>query len=1468
MGMLSLIAFTSKFVKMKSLIGLAGMALIIGGIGLLFTKLSDSVKNADTALTAAKAIGIIVTALSVSALMLSKIGSATGNNKGIWVGLGVFAALAGIVGIFAGVSIALLPKIAKQLSKFMTELKPFVSGMKLIDRSMVERIKILGEAMSAFAGAGAKFAVADFFTIGGASTAFGAFVEFIKEIVPVITEAALVASAFDIDFTNLDGIIKAVSGLAEAAALVPGNTIALIGSKWGGGLLVNTNGLSGFTKFVTSVIPIIQEFAIEIKDAKIDTDAIKVINDLFKAIGLLAEAADKAPGIDIAAGFATFKGGVAGGAYVSVPDLYAFTSYVKEIFGALKEFLPGISGTVPTIPIEFITGIFDCVKKLGEAAGEAPTISAGIGFAKFGALWSIFGGGTWTDMDSFRKYLVGDDKNIGAIDAVKNFINGIDYKMFDDIKSEKISAIMGGISNVITAISALAKAAEAAPKTNIGLGVAFTKLTKGLGIGVGGYKSTTDLDKFKEYLLGNGTETGVIDAVKEFIDGIDPSIFDGIKSDKITAIMDGISSVITAVSALAKAADSAPKTVDTGGLGGLFSKLGIGFGVGEYHSSTDLEEFRTWLIGADGKGGMISALTGFIDIFDDTATLDAIKKIGSNTEGFNAVISAVTTLATLANSAPKQIDAKGGLGGIFGKLVGGLGLGVGGGYGEYHSVTDLENFTKWITEVTPIIKGFVVDTSDITIPDGSALENVLTAIDTLATAANNVKPKTEGWATGFAYIAGIPVGVFGTGSSETDYEGFISLIETLGTSDGPLVKLVTAVNSLTFDGSVDSAASEKLTCLIDAVDALAAASTNIPNYTEFETAFTLWSSYKEAPDFAGFADWITSMTGEDGTGGIVKLITDANDNLPGEGELDPSKISNLCYVVNELAKAADVIPDTSVWGEIFGGVTDFSGFTEFVNTVGTDIVSFAETIKNSTIEDVDLSKILSMADVLKTIAEVGNLLGDGGYVDVSVLGIKDAENEKTPIDYVVDAVIAAKEKLAELDEGDLAALEVSANAINAFSQVLTTVAGKWSSLSYYTQDSTVADDFKTFVTDLATALSEFTTKIEGVNLDRLSIASTAVSLIAETLTKLAALEYGAINTALFKSKLDELATAISEFSVDFETTTVDDAINTISTIATDLSTALSKDFSGADGFKKALETLGGISLDNFVKAMTDHTKIAEIGPSMMADVVTSLTEATSSATNAFASIGTALTTSIASGITSGASTVATTCTTVVLSAASTIGSYGSLFSLAGFNMGVGFANGISSSAWYVKLVAAALAKAALNKVKSVLDENSPSKEAYKVGAFFGEGFVGGIDEYTTASAKAGESIATAAKTGLSGAISKVKDLIENGVDNQPTIRPVLDLSEVEAGAHGISDMFGVNPSVALMSNVGSINSMMNNRQNGGNNDIVSAIKDLGRKIGKTGGDTYNVNGVTYDDGSNINTAVKAIIREARVERRR
>ena len=61
---------------------------------------------------------------------------------------------------------------------------------------------------------------------------------------------------------------------------------------------------------------------------------------------------------------------------------------------------------------------------------------------------------------------------------------------------------------------------------------------------------------------------------------------------------------------------------------------------------------------------------------------------------------------------------------------------------------------------------------------------------------------------------------------------------------------------------------------------------------------------------------------------------------------------------------------------------------------------------------------------------------------------------------------------------------------------------------------------------------------------------------------------------------------------------------------------------------------------------------------------------------------------------------------------------------------------------------------------------------------------------------------------------------------------------------------------------------MNQRsQNGVNDEVVSAINKLRKEIGNISGNTYNINGVTYDDGTNVSNAVEELIRAVKIEGR-
>lgn len=173
-----------------------------------------------------------------------------------------------------------------------------------------------------------------------------------------------------------------------------------------------------------------------------------------------------------------------------------------------------------------------------------------------------------------------------------------------------------------------------------------------------------------------------------------------------------------------------------------------------------------------------------------------------------------------------------------------------------------------------------------------------------------------------------------------------------------------------------------------------------------------------------------------------------------------------------------------------------------------------------------------------------------------------------------------------------------------------------------------------------------------------------------------------------------------------------------------------------------------------------------------------------------------------------------------------------------------------------------------NKVAGFFGIHSPSTVFAEFGQYLDEGLVVGLNKYSGKVSNSAEDVGKDAIKSMSGAISGISSAVDSDIDNQPTIRPVLDLSDVESGANTIGDLLGGKQSVGVLANVGSISNSMNSRQNIGASDIISAIKSLSNSIANGhGGVVYNVNGVTYDDGSNIADAISTLVRAAKIERR-
>lgn len=130
---------------------------------------------------------------------------------------------------------------------------------------------------------------------------------------------------------------------------------------------------------------------------------------------------------------------------------------------------------------------------------------------------------------------------------------------------------------------------------------------------------------------------------------------------------------------------------------------------------------------------------------------------------------------------------------------------------------------------------------------------------------------------------------------------------------------------------------------------------------------------------------------------------------------------------------------------------------------------------------------------------------------------------------------------------------------------------------------------------------------------------------------------------------------------------------------------------------------------------------------------------------------------------------------------------------AGANLGSaiveGMVRGLAASGGRVASMARDVASRALNAAKSLLGISSPSKEFRKIGEWSGEGMALGLESYATRVENSAFDVGNGALQALRKSVSNMADIVSSDIDTTPTIRPVLDLTEVKAGAGQISGLF-------------------------------------------------------------------------------
>ena len=540
------------------------------------------------------------------------------------------------------------------------------------------------------------------------------------------------------------------------------------------------------------------------------------------------------------------------------------------------------------------------------------------------------------------------------------------------------------------------------------------------------------------------------------------------------------------------------------------------------------------------------------------------------------------------------------------------------------------------------------------------------------------------------------------------------------------------------------------------------------------------------------------FAGENDMGEFGKQLVPFGEAMKAFGDavrgLEADAIVNSATAGKALVELADTVPNT-------GGVVAFFTGNNDVDTFGEKLVPFGEAMKaySEAIMGMDSAAITNSATAGKALVELANTIpntgglvswftGDndlGGFGDSLVQfgsGIKSYSDSISGIDTgIMSSIITQVNRLVEMAKG---MAELDTSGMSGFSTALTQLGnnGIDSFINAFT-------DASGRVTSAATSM--LTTFINATNAQKSNMTSTFTTMMQAVLTTLTNYQTQ-FNTA-GSTLMTKFITGIK--SQDGNTKTA--ITNIISGCVTAINNKQTQ-FNTA-GANLMIKLIAGIKSKDY------ETRNAFV------NILSSCLTAIANKYPEFQNAGMQCMIKFIAGIKEKAEEVKTAFTGNLNASVTAIRDYHDQFKQAGAYLVEGFADGISENTYRAEAKARAMARAAAEAAEDELDEHSPSRVGYHIGDFFGLGFVNAIGTYAVKAYNASADMAKSAKTGLGNAIAKVKDMIDNGVDTQPMIRPILDLSDIEEKSHRLNTLFS--RSQALTVSTGIAASRERNLQN-------------------------------------------------------
>jgi hypothetical protein len=568
------------------------------------------------------------------------------------------------------------------------------------------------------------------------------------------------------------------------------------------------------------------------------------------------------------------------------------------------------------------------------------------------------------------------------------------------------------------------------------------------------------------------------------------------------------------------------------------------------------------------------------------------------------------------------------------------------------------------------------------------------------------------------------------------------------------------------------------------------------------------------------------------------------------GEFDSSKVEvakAAAEVIRVLAEASMSIPNAGGLLAELVGDNDLATWAVQLPNVATGINGFVTNLGEFDASKVETAK--AAADVIQTLAKASASIPNSGGLLAELIGDNDLSTWAVQLPLVGQGITGFINNLGEFDDSKVATARCAADVIKVLAQASESIDGQadWAKKIFGDNSlATFSDQFGPLGTNIASFVNNLGTFSDA----QVTTARQAVSAI-KAFSELANadLKGAKANLEGFANNLPGLGTDIKTFCDNMpDADTINTAKTNIKTILDTIKDIAAADLESVKKFTESLAKVGEEGVKAFVNAFSNDTAVSDVKKAASNLIKKAISEFESKTHKSnMKDAADKLADSGADGI-------------------ETKSNYTD-FKDAGKYLGDGLIEGIKAKEKAVYDAAFALGRKAVQGEKDGQESDSPSKLTILAGKWLGEGLIVGMEKMTNLVCKSGSELGSTATDTISNAIRNLSTAVDTDIDTQPTIRPVLDLSNVESGVGALNTMFN-NQSVGVLANVGTVSSMMNRyNQNGGNTDVVSAIDKLRDDFNSADRTTYNINGVTYDDGSNLRDAIETIIRYANIERR-